>query len=134
MADAPNPTKQMGRILVVDDNVVNQRLARRMVERLGYTVDIAGNGEEALAALARRSYTLILMDCQMPVMDGYEATRRIRERESSHRTPIIALTASAMRRDQHECFHAGMDDYIPKPIKLATLASAVKRWSTGVLR
>jgi two-component system sensor histidine kinase/response regulator len=135
LVDASDPAKQMGRILVVDDNVVNQRLARRLVERLGYAVDLAGNGEEALAALARRSYTLILMDCQMPVMDGYEATRRIRERESSHRTPIVALTASAMRRDQDECFKAGMDDYIPKPIKIATLASAVKRWSSGrVLR
>jgi PAS domain S-box-containing protein len=120
-----------GRILLVEDNAINGFVASSMLERLGYRVDTAGNGLEALAALNSIPYTLILMDCQMPEMDGFEATKRIRAGEagSAHRsTPIIALTARAMHGDREKCLESGMDDYLSKPIDIVTLSNTIARW------
>jgi two-component system, sensor histidine kinase and response regulator len=119
-----------GRVLVVEDNVVNQRLVRRLIEKLGCQVDLVGNGTEAVAAVRRRSYELILMDCQMPIMDGFDATRQIRVEELArrHHTPIVAMTASAMGGDREHCLESGMDDYITKPLKFNELKAAVERW------
>jgi two-component system sensor histidine kinase/response regulator len=109
------------RVLVAEDNPVNQKLARRLLERAGHAVDIAVNGEAACKALLRARYDLVLMDVQMPVLDGLEATRRIRAREETERAarriPIVAITANAMPGDRERCLDAGMDDYLPKPIR-----------------
>jgi CheY-like chemotaxis protein len=115
------------RVLVVEDNAANIKVAVRMIERLGYRADMAGNGLEAVSALDKLDYDAVLMDCQMPEMDGYEATRQIRGRERKH-TPIIAMTASAMSGDRERCLAAGMDDYISKPIKLHVVAAVLERW------
>lgn len=117
------------RILLVEDNVVNQKVGVRMLERAGYRCDVAANGREALEAFSRIPYDLILMDCQMPVMDGYEATRQIRNRQKpgSH-TPIIAMTAHALRGDKERCLQAGMDDYISKPVTAADLLATLARY------
>lgn len=122
--------KARARILVAEDNPVNQRVASHMLGKLGYRCDIASNGEEAVEMLARMPYDLVLMDCQMPEMDGYAATRLIREREAqgSKRTPIVAMTANAMREDRARCLECGMDGFIPKPIALEELETAVEFW------
>lgn len=127
-------TPNAGRILVVEDNVVNQRLAKRLVEKLGYEVDVAKNGSEAVTAVSAGGYNLILMDCQMPVMNGFEATRRIRlQTGKGHRIPIIAMTAAAMQGDRERCIVAGMDDYISKPVKVQELTAAIERWNIRVV-
>ena len=119
------------RILVVEDNVTNQAVARGVLEKFGAHVDIAANGEEAIGALERVAYDLVFMDCQMPVMDGYTATRCIRDGNSKvrdHAIPIIAMTANAMRGDREVCLAAGMDDYIAKPVDLTELRKQLERW------
>ncbi|MGE0441420.1 MAG: response regulator [Gemmatimonadales bacterium] len=116
------------RVLVVDDNPVNQRVAARLTQELGCTVEVAADGREAIARASGSRFDLILMDCMMPEMDGYEATRAIRALESGHRTPVVALTASAMPGDRERCLDAGMDDYLAKPIRSADLATVVRRW------
>jgi len=122
--------KARARVLVAEDNPVNQRVATHMLNKLGYRCDIASNGKEAVDMLAQLSYDLVLMDCQMPEMDGYMATRHIREREESggRHTPIIAMTANAMREDRARCLDAGMDGFIPKPIALEELETAMECW------
>ena len=111
------------RILLAEDNVVNEKVATRFLERLGYVVPAVPNGREAVAAWARGGYDLVLMDCQMPVLDGYAATREIRARENGGaRIPIVALTANAMKKDELECRQAGMDDHLAKPLNREALA------------
>jgi PAS domain S-box-containing protein len=118
-----------GRVLVVEDNTVNQKVAVAMIESLGYGAEAVGNGIEAVEACARQTYDAILMDCQMPQMDGYKATAFIRQREGlSHRTPIIALTASVTPEDRQRCLSAGMDDYLSKPVPREALASTLRKW------
>ncbi len=118
-------------VLVAEDNEVNQKVAAKILEKLGYRVELAENGKEALAACARRRYDAVLMDGQMPGMDGYEATRRIREREAKtgeRRVPILAMTASAMKGDREKCLEAGMDDYVTKPVTPEKLEAVLKKW------
>ena len=117
------------RLLVAEDNPVNQLVATRMLEKLGYRADVAANGAEAVEALTRIDYAAVLMDCQMPELDGFEATREIRRRQAlPRRTPVIAMTASATESDRDKCFDADMDDYISKPVRLAELAAVLTRW------
>jgi signal transduction histidine kinase/CheY-like chemotaxis protein len=120
------------RVLVVEDNEVNQQVARGRLERMGYDVHVAENGAAALELLNREQYDLIFMDCQMPVLDGYQATRRIRQDEkstpSNHRTPIVAMTAHALAGDRDQCLKAGMDDYVSKPFKTEELKLVLERW------
>lgn len=117
------------RALVVDDNPVNQKLARRLVELLGFSVEIATDGAQALECLEDQDFDVVLMDCQMPVLDGYDTTREIRRREGvGRRTPIIAMTAHAMQGDREKCLAAGMDDYISKPINRDLLAAVLQQW------
>jgi two-component system sensor histidine kinase/response regulator len=119
-----------GQVLLVEDNAINQRVARRFLERLGCEVQVVGDGRQAVAAFERSSYTFILMDMQMPVMDGLEATRRIRELETagSKRTPIVALTANAMMGTLERCLEAGMDDYLTKPLDISRLQDVLDRF------
>ena len=121
------------RVLVVDDNPINQRVAVKMLEKLGCRVDLAGTGMEALAAICRHPYPLVFMDCQMPELDGFETTRLIRSQEQpGTRLPIIAMTANAMAGDREACLKAGMDDFISKPIIAADLQAKVAHWLPDV--
>jgi CheY-like chemotaxis protein len=116
-------------VLLAEDNEINQRITRRLLEKLGLTVKTASNGREAADAVTKQRYALILMDCQMPVMDGFEATASIRSWEKDERhTPICALTANAMEGDRERCLDSGMDDYISKPVHLEDLRAVVARW------
>jgi signal transduction histidine kinase/CheY-like chemotaxis protein/integral membrane sensor domain MASE1 len=111
------------RVLIVEDNLINQKVARKLLEQMGYTVDVAADGREGVQKWQDGSFDLILMDCQMPEMDGYEATREIRSREAGLRhTPIVALTANAMSGDRERCLSAGMDAFVSKPIRVDALA------------
>jgi CheY-like chemotaxis protein/HPt (histidine-containing phosphotransfer) domain-containing protein len=128
IAEQIRDTHNQRRVLLAEDNLVNQKVARGTLERMGYRVDIVSNGADAVAAWETGRYQLILMDCQMPVMDGYQATREIRLRErGAKRVPIIALTADAMKGAEQQCRDAGMDDYLTKPLDRARLGETIDR-------
>ena len=122
-----------GRVLLAEDHPVNQEVARNILAKAGLEVDVASNGEEAVAAVGKKAYDLVLMDCQMPVLDGFAATKRIRAREKERgdemgRVPIVAMTAHAMQGDREACLAAGMDDYVSKPINVDKLLGTLGRW------
>ncbi len=130
LATSVSPPASRGlRILVAEDNAVNQTIVRKLLERAGCVVDVA-NGRQAISQWEEGEYDLILMDCQMPEVDGFEATREIRKRElSGERVPIIAITANVLDKDRTHCFAAGMDDFLSKPLRLIQLQDAVARWT-----
>ena len=124
-------TRRSDRILMVEDNVTNQKVAMAMLQKLGWRADLAANGLEAVRALKKIPYDLVLMDCQMPEMDGFTATRQIRAQSSgvlNPRVPVVAMTANAMQGDRERCLAAGMDDYIAKPIQAEDLAKKIEHW------
>jgi len=123
-------------ILVAEDNLINQKIAATLLQRAGYDYEIAPDGRQALDALKKGHFDLVLMDCQMPEMDGYEATRRIRsqERETGRHLPVVAMTANAMKGDREACLEAGMDDYLTKPIDKQKLMNAIERLSAPLGR
>ena len=126
--------KSRFRLLLVEDNAVNQDIALGVLERLGYRADVVDDGVEALKVLGQSDYDLVLMDCQMPNMDGYEATRHIRQSSTpvrNHAIPIVAMTAHAMAGDREKCLEAGMIDYLTKPVDSRLLDRTIERWLTG---
>lgn len=124
----PSATRSRPRLLVAEDDATNRMLAVAMLDKLGYDADAVADGAAALEALSRVVYGAVLMDCRMPRMDGFEATRELRGREGgAQRTPIIAMTADAMPGDRERCLQAGMDDYLPKPIDMDMLAEILGR-------
>jgi len=129
-SSASSTTERPLNILLAEDNAVNQKLAARLLEKQGHSVEVTSNGVEALAALTRDKFDLILMDVQMPVMNGYDATHAIRAAEhgTDQHIPIVALTAHAMKGDREICLEAGMDDYLSKPIHLPELVALLERW------
>jgi CheY-like chemotaxis protein len=121
-----------GRLLLAEDNAINRELAEAILTRAGYDVDCVADGVQAVAAVRRQAYDLVLMDVQMPVMDGFQATREIRQIDGiAASIPIIAMTANAMLGDREDCLAAGMDDYVPKPFDTARLLEMVERWIGG---
>jgi signal transduction histidine kinase/FixJ family two-component response regulator len=126
---APRHPRATGRLLLAEDNAVNRKVAVTLLERMGFTVDIAHDGREVLELVRRFRYDLILMDCQMPELDGYETTAILRrDQGAGPRIPIVAMTANVMVGDRERCLAAGMDDYVPKPIERSALAAALARW------
>jgi CheY-like chemotaxis protein len=135
LAEQPLPDRHRShlRILVVEDNFVNRKVCQKILERHGCAVEFAENGQEAVNQVENRpDYDLILMDLQMPIMDGFEATLaiRARDRKVGRHTPIVALTAHAMRGDREKCLALGMDDYLTKPVKPQDIDLVIQRWST----
>jgi two-component system, sensor histidine kinase and response regulator len=118
------------RVLLAEDNAVNRKVALRMLERLGIRADTAADGRQALAAIEQGAYDLVLMDCLMPEMSGYQATEALRRREegTGRHLPVVAMTANAMEGDRERCLAAGMDDYIPKPVRVGELHTMLERW------
>ena len=131
-ADQPARPAALGSVLVAEDNPVNQRVVQAMLTRLGYAVDLAEDGRRAVELASSRHYDVLLMDCQMPELDGFAATRAIRAAGgAAGAVPIIALTASALATDEQHCREAGMDDFLSKPVRREALATALQRWTTG---
>ncbi len=124
-----NKANKNVKILLVEDTPVNRKVFLSQLKQIGLTADYVENGQEALDRLAEQSYDLIFMDCQMPILDGYEATRLLREREGENaHTVVVALTASAMAGDREKCLAAGMDDYLTKPVRMAEIAQVLAKW------
>ena len=131
---APEPG-QVARILIAEDSATAGKLARRLVERMGFAVDWVRDGVEALESLERRHYDVVLMDCKMPRMDGYQATRAIRQLPGeAGSVPVIALTANNLEGDDLRCFVAGMDDYLAKPVHSGQLEGRLRHWVTEAAR
>ena len=132
---APPRPIHSARVLLAEDNRVNQKVVVKMLQKLGCQVDVADHGGAAVAALEKQSYDIVFMDCQMPEMDGYEATAHYRglEKQRQGRVPIVALTANAMQGDREKCLAAGMDDYLTKPIKSEELSAMIDRWLSAEL-
>jgi CheY-like chemotaxis protein len=131
---APQVLRGEANILLAEDNLVNQKVALKMLERLGCRADVADNGQKAIEALGKTPYDLVFMDVQMPVMDGLEATQRIRSGQGECRNPevpIIAMTAHAMKGDKERCLEAGMNDYISKPVKAEELVRVLDAFLSG---
>jgi CheY-like chemotaxis protein len=128
---APDELAASGmRVLLAEDNVVNQKVAARMLEKLGVRTGVAANSRKALEMMRMLPYDLVFLDCQMPEMNGYEAVAEIRRREGSERrTPVIAMTAEAIDGRREQCLEAGVDDFIAKPVKMEMLTQALKRWA-----
>ena len=126
--------KRRLRILLAEDNAVNQKIACRVLEKQGYEITVAADGHQALAALDRAEFDVVLMDVQMPEMDGFETTAAIRalERETGRHLPIIAMTAHAMEGDRERCISAGMDDYVSKPLKIQELIELLQKISDAI--
>jgi CheY-like chemotaxis protein len=122
------------RILLAEDNVVNQKVALKILEKLGYRADVAGNGVEVIEAIQRQMYDLVFMDVQMPEMDGLEATRHICEKWGDMRPRIIAMTANATRGDRDECLEAGMDGYVSKPVRVEELRAVLELWGVKKMK
>jgi CheY-like chemotaxis protein len=122
------------RILIAEDNVINQTIAVKMLEKMGFRADAVANGKEVITALNSIPYDLVLMDCQMPEMDGYEATAEIRKSAmvSVSKIPVVAMTANAMTDDAKKCLDAGMSDYVSKPISRQDLEKVILKWLTAV--
>lgn len=118
------------RILMAEDNLINQRVGRLILQRAGFEVDLANDGREAIEAHSKKSYDVILMDCQMPVMDGLEASRNIRQL-AAPQPVIIAVTANALVGEREKCLEAGMNDYLSKPFHAEELVSIVKKWGAS---
>jgi len=119
------------RFLLIEDDAINQFALSRLLSMTGYRVDVADNGSEGLKLLEENDYSLVLMDCMMPVLDGYQATAAIRDPASNvknHAVPVIAITANAMREDRDKCLAAGMDDYLSKPVEVAALRAMIEKW------
>jgi len=119
------------RVLIVEDNIINQKVAKGILQKFGCTCDIVVNGKEAVDILAKEKYDIVLMDCQMPVMDGYEATRIIRDPKSdvlNHTIPIVAMTANALVGDREKVLDVGMNDFVTKPVSMQKMREALERW------
>ncbi|WP_442949233.1 ATP-binding protein [Nostoc sp.] len=139
MSSCPSPDSHKLRILLTEDNLVNQKIALKQLKSLGYSADVAGNGKEALQLLEKIPYDLILMDCQMPVLDGLETTKEIHRWQQSsfasgYRPVVIAMTANAMKEDKQMCLDAGMDDYLSKPVMKENLAATLKHWASVIFK
>jgi CheY-like chemotaxis protein len=117
------------RIMMAEDNPINQRVGKLILQRAGFTIDLVSDGNEALEAHRAKPYDLILMDCQMPMMDGFEASRQIRSLKQQPQPVIIAVTANALVGERERCLKAGMDDYLSKPFQAEQLVAVVKKWS-----
>ncbi|MEJ2419723.1 MAG: response regulator [Exilibacterium sp.] len=116
-------------VLVVEDNPVNQKVATTLLDKLGYRWALAENGEQAIEMVKKHHYDLVLMDCQMPVMDGYQATREIRKIPGREHLPVIAMTASVLPEERGRCWESGMNDFIPKPVGMKAIKNMLSKWS-----
>jgi len=119
------------KVLVAEDNRINQKVVLGMLKKLGYEADLVENGKAAVVAIQNNDYAMVLMDCQMPEMDGYEATRQIRKLGGTAQSiPVVALTANAMMGDREKCLNAGMDDYMAKPVRMDLLKQTLGVWTS----